>query len=116
MQDACRRCWRKLTSPRSRKLGFGEECWRRMRASAAAIRAEHERNLIRSFTERQVESALELITDGAIVHIGEDVFEVVSTDGTEHYRCTIFECTCPAGERDVNCYHQAAALVFQAAA
>lgn len=87
-----------------------------MRASATAIRAEYARGVSRAFTDQQVESALELITDGGIVHVGDDVFEVVSTDGTQRYLCTIFECTCPAGERDVNCYHQVASLVFQGVA
>lgn len=113
MLDVCKRCGRKLSSHRSMKLGYGEECWRKMRAVAASIRNEHERGLIGAFTDRQIDSAVELITDGAIVHIGDDIFVAVSTDGAEQYCCTIFECTCPAGERDLNCYHQAAALVLQ---
>lgn len=85
-----------------------------MRATARVIRDEHTRGLT-SFTGRQIDAALEVIADGGIVHVGGYTFEVVSTDGSEHYLCTGFECTCAAGERDVSCYHQLAALVLQAA-
>ena len=114
MFTVCGRCARALRSSRSRKLGFGEECWRKMRATARVIRDEYRRGLS-SFTGRQVDAALELITDGGIVHIGDYTFTSVSTDGSEQYVCTGFECTCPAGERDVNCYHQLAAIVLQGA-
>lgn len=116
MSDVCGRCGRTLTGRRSRKLGFGEECWRRMRAVAAQLRAEHERELIGAFAEHQVDSALELIADGGIAHIGDYVFITISSDGLDRYTTTGYECSCPAGLRGDDCYHQAAALAFQAAA
>lgn len=113
--DICGRCGRKLSSARSRKLGFGEECWRRMRAAVAALRLEVRENKIGAFKPHQIDSALELISDGGVAHIGDYVFETVSLDGLERYATTIFECTCPTGERGDSCYHQAAVLVFEAA-
>ena len=114
MSEVCRRCGRKLSSVRSRKLGFGEECWRKMRALITSLRAEREHELIGAFAEHQIDSALELIADGGIAHIGDYVFITVSTDGVDRYTTTGFECSCPAGLRGDDCYHQAAALVFQA--
>lgn len=115
MQDICRRCGRRLTSHRSRKLGFGEECWRRMRAAIAVLRSEIEDQKIGAFTPRQVESATELISDGGIAYVGDFSFQTVSTDGTARYTTSLFDCTCPAGERGEECYHQAAVLIFEAA-
>lgn len=114
MSEVCGRCGRSLSSVRSRKLGFGEECWRKMRALIASLRAERERELIGAFADHQIDSALELIADGGIAHIGDYVFITVSTDGVDRYTTTGFECSCPAGLRGDDCYHQAAALVFQA--
>lgn len=112
--DICKRCGRKLTSVRSRKLGFGEECWRRMRAAVAVLRLEAQENKIGAFRPHQIDSALELVVDGGIAHIGDYVFETVSSNGLERYATTLFECTCLSGERGESCYHQAAVLVFGA--
>lgn len=113
MQDICGRCGRRLTSLRSRKLGFGEECWRRMRAAISALRAEVEGRKIGAFTPRQIDSAEELVADGGIAHLGDYRFEVISSDGTERYTATLLECTCPAGERGEECYHQVATMILQ---
>lgn len=115
MQDICGRCGRKLTSVRSRKLGFGEMCWRRMRAVIVELRAEIEYQKIGAFTSRQIESAIELIEDGGIAYLGDFSFEVVSTDGDSRYTASLFDCTCPAGERGEECYHQAAVSIFEGA-
>lgn len=116
MSDVCGRCGRTLTGHRSRKLGFGEECWRKMRVAVASLRAERERELIGAFAEHQIDSALELIADGGIAYLGDYTFEVVSTSGQERYHTSGFDCTCPRGERGDDCYHQAAVIVFEAAA
>lgn len=113
MQDICRRCGRKLTSHRSRKLGFGEECWRRMRAAIAVLRFEVEYQKIGAFTSRQIDSAEELVADGGIAYLGDYSFETVSTDGSTRYKTSLFNCTCPAGERGEECYHQASVLIFE---
>lgn len=86
-----------------------------MRVVAAEVRDEYARGLIGAFTDRQVDSAEEAIELGAAVHIGNFRFEVLSTDGSTLYTSTIFTCTCPAGERNENCYHQVVAAILQGA-
>lgn len=114
MNEVCGRCGRRLTSARSRKLGFGEMCWRRMRAAVAELRAEVEAGKIGAFLPHQITSAQELIDDGGVAYVGDYSFVTISTDGTERYTTSIFDCTCPAGERGESCYHQAAVVILEA--
>jgi hypothetical protein len=109
--SVCLRCGRHITSARSKRLGYGEECWRKMRALVAAIR-EAVDTTPHEFTERQIESAVELIEDRGIVHINNYVFEAVSTDGTTTYLTAPDECMCPAGEAERACYHMLASIIF----
>lgn len=115
MQDICGRCGRELRSLRSRKLGFGETCWRKMRAAVAVLRSEIDEQKIGAFTPKQIDSAEEIIEIGGVVHVGDDTFQMISTDGLALFTTTLFTCNCEAGERGTECYHQAAALIFSAA-
>lgn len=115
MSNVCGRCGRKLSSATSQARGYGEECWRKVRAAVVALHDERERGLIGAFGERQIDAAEETIELGAIVHVGDYTFEILSTDGLTLYTCTIFTCNCPAGERNESCYHQASAVLLQAA-
>lgn len=115
MSSMCGRCGRKLSSVKSQARGYGEECWRKVRATAANLYDERERGLIGAFTERQIDSAVEAVELGAIVHTGNYTFQILSTDGYALYTTTIFTCNCPAGERNESCYHQASAVLLQAA-
>lgn len=88
-----------------------------MRAVIALLRAEHERELIGAFKPHQIDSAEELIEVGGVVgHVGDDRFEMISTDGLALYTASLFSCNCPAGERGEECYHQAAVVIFEGVA
>ncbi|TDC58574.1 hypothetical protein E1281_01075 [Actinomadura sp. KC345] len=63
------------------------------------------------YKPHQVESARELIEDGAIVPLHGDLFVVVSSDGSEFYETTAHTCGCPAFEAGRRCYHRAAVLL-----
>lgn len=107
MTDTCGRCGRKITSSRSRKLGYGQECWTKIRAAVALVRND--------YTARQIEQARELIADRGIVHLRRNVFLTVSTDGTEIHRTAPQACNCIAGLRSIHCYHTAAVKMLMAA-
>jgi Family of unknown function (DUF6011) len=102
-------CGRKLSSPVSRSRGYGHGCWRKLRAVRTAARVV----LAEVYTPQQLDKADELIEDGALVPTGIDgMFLAVSSDGTEYYTTTTYECSCPASKP---CCHNAAATMALAA-
>jgi hypothetical protein len=103
----CLRCGRKLTSSRSIALGYGPTCGRKVRTARSVD--------LTDFKPHQIDSARELIADGAIVPLRSIVFIAVSTDGTETYKTAPTGCTCPAGLKGSRCYHQLAARLLLAA-
>jgi hypothetical protein len=89
----CLRCGRTLRSAVSIRRGYGAWCRAKIRA---AIIAE----IVKDFTEAQVEAARELIADGALVPAGHrNIFRVVSTDGERSYLTHPQGCNCPFGLR-----------------
>ena len=102
----CLRCGRKLTSAKSQSAGYGAKCAAKVRHTAADLS---------DYKPHQIDSARELITDGAIVPLRSVVFIAVSTDGTETYRTAPTACTCKAGLKGSRCYHQLAARLLLAA-
>lgn len=103
----CKRCGRKLTSAKSKALGFGPTC--------AKIDA-FERSL-REFKPFQIAKAIELVREGAIQPSlkRSGFYTVVSEDGDRTYLSHACGCTCPAGVKDRACYHRAAAIALNAA-
>ncbi|MEV6833499.1 DUF6011 domain-containing protein [Streptomyces sp. NPDC051133] len=102
----CLRCGRPLTSAKSQAAGYGPTCARHIR------RAQVE---LTDYKAHQVASAIDLIEDGAIVLIRDQVFAAVSTDGTETHLVHPAACNCKAGLRGTRCYHQLAARMLLAA-
>ena len=99
----CLRCGRKLTA--SAAKGYGPTCARKIRAAAIdAAKAD--------YSDAQQAKAEELIADGAIVQMAPGLFEVVSSNGTDHYATDGASCSCPAGAKDRRCYHRLAATVL----
>ena len=102
----CHRCGRVICSAIAVARKYGSGCWAIVRRAAKAIH-------LAAFTVRQVDQALELIEDVAIVAADEaGLFYAVSSDGTEIYRATRETCDCPAGERGNACYHECAVLLL----
>lgn len=101
-EKRCVRCGRKLRSAQSRELNYGPVClWRIKNA------------LPRETTQTQLEKAAELIKDDGIVLTGfgrrkNQVFRVISSNGTDRYLTATNLCTCPAGRAERLCYHRVA--------
>jgi hypothetical protein len=105
----CHRCGRTLTSARSIKAGYGKGCAARI--SAAKTAAD-----LAEYKDAQIESAQELIADGAILPLRGRIYLAVSNDGSATHRtATTGQCTCPAGLKGIRCYHVAAARILAAA-
>lgn len=102
----CRRCGRPLRSTTSITRGYGPTCATRIRKTPADLA---------DYKPHQVDSARELIEDGAIIPLRSVVFLTVSTDGAETYRTAPTACNCPAGLKGRTCYHQLAARLLLAA-
>lgn len=102
----CLRCGRTLTSVKSQAAGYGPTCARHIRHAQVALA---------DYKPHQVQSARELIEDGAIIPLRSVIFIAVSTDGTETYKTAPTGCTCPAGLKGARCYHQLAARLLLAA-
>jgi hypothetical protein len=102
----CLRCGRALRSTKARAAGYGAKC---------AARIRHASPDAAGFKAHQIDSARELIADGAIIPLRSVVFLTVSTDGTETYKTAPTGCTCPAGLKGSRCYHQLAARLLLAA-
>src|SRR5690554_1460110 len=100
----CGKCHRVLTSATSLRRGYGPGCWANIRRERAAQQT--------NFEAHQVDSATELIEDGAIVPSHDGVWIAVSTKGDDLYACTTTACSCPAGTRGKACYHQLAVRIL----
>jgi hypothetical protein len=107
-QAHCLGCGRKLTSAKSIAAGRGRVCAAKVRRAAQTVDTT-------DYKAHQIQSARELIEDGAIVPLRSVVFIAVSTDGTETYRTAPTGCNCPAGLKGSRCYHQLAARLLLAA-
>jgi len=109
-QTHCHRCGRTIRSAVSCARKYGSGCWTIVRRAARVLN-----DRLAAFTRRQLDQAVELVEDAAIIPADQDgVFYAVSTDGTEYYRTTAESCLCPAGERGNPCYHRLAVLLVAA--
>jgi len=104
----CLECGRMLRSVKSVKRGRGAACQTKVNKAAKTVD-------LSDFKPAQVQSALDLIEDAAIVKVRPNVFRSVSTDGTAEYLTHPAACNCPAGLKSRNCYHRAAAIILLAA-
>lgn len=104
----CLRCGRMLRSAKSIKRGRGAACQTKVNKAAKIVD-------LSDFKSAQVESAMELIEDAAIVKVRPNVFRSVSSDGTTEYLTAPQACNCPAGLKTRNCYHRAAVIILIAA-
>lgn len=103
----CRRCHATLKSARSVNAGIGPVCAKRERQEAAVTAA--------GFKAQAIEKARQLIADHAIAPIRGNVFQVVSSNGTDRYLTSPQACNCPAGLKGRHaCYHRAAATILAA--
>ncbi|MFI9154504.1 DUF6011 domain-containing protein [Streptomyces sp. NPDC053367] len=102
----CLRCGRTLTNTKSQAAGYGPTCARHIRNAQVELT---------DYKPHQIQSARELIEDGAIIPLRSIVFIAVSTDGTETYKTAPTACSCPAGLKGSRCYHQLAARMLLAA-
>lgn len=102
----CLRCRRVLRSTKSQALGYGPKCAAKVRNAPVDTT---------DYKTHQVQSARELIEDGAIIPLRSVIFITVSTDGTETYKTAPTACSCPAGVKGGRCYHQLAARLLLAA-
>ena len=98
----CRRCKRPLTA--SAAFGIGPRC--------AAIEAATE-----GLNAKQAEKAIELVADGGVVKVRENVFAVTAGEGEGHYLTALTgQCNCPWGLRRTSaekktCAHVGAAIL-----
>ncbi|WP_377271901.1 DUF6011 domain-containing protein [Peterkaempfera sp. SMS 1(5)a] len=104
----CLRCGRTLTSTTSRTTGYGPTC-------RAKVRNAQRTADLTDYKPAQIDSARELIEDGAIIPLRPRIYRAVSSDGTETYLTARQGCTCPAGIKGRNCYHRAAVAILTAA-
>jgi len=101
----CLRCGRMLHCAASRARGYGWGCW-------ARIRGARKLAALVQFTRRQVDQAVELIEDAAVIPTAiATVFRTVSSDGQRIYLMTVNACTCPASGL---CFHRAGVLMVTA--
>lgn len=106
----CLRCGRELRSERARRAGYGPECW------TAIMAASREADLS-AWSPGQVDAALELIRDGGILLIRDPrsvAFRSAASDGVAFYLTVTAACSCPAGQREILCYHRAAVEILLA--
>lgn len=95
---------------RVQRLGFGAVALEMVYAVPERLAVD----LVAEYSTRQVDDALELIAEGAIVPVRRISFTSVSSDGMDLYATTPHTCTCPAGEHGRTCYHTAAARLLSA--
>jgi ribosomal protein L37E len=104
----CKRCGRPITSVRSiaealRNCGYGRGCAKRIQDNAqAAAQTENPAQWVK---------AVDLITDGGLVHVRRGVYAVPSSDGLRTYLTAAQACSCPARKR---CYHSIAVTIATA--
>jgi hypothetical protein len=79
--------------------GYDEQC--REVLNQAALQ------LTREFSENQIRKAAQALREGSCVHVGNGLYRFTSSDGRSVYWTTERDCTCPAGEHDIKCYHRA---------
>lgn len=104
----CLRCGRALHSERAQHLNYGPECW------TAILTASKQADLS-AWKPDQANKALELIRDGGIVLIHDDhsyAYRSSSSDGDAFYLTVTAACSCPAGQRELLCYHRAAVKIL----
>lgn len=104
----CLECGRMLRSVKSIKRGRGAACQTKVNKAAKTVD-------LSEYKSAQVQSALELIEDAAIVKVRPNVFRSVSSDGLSEYLTAPQACNCPAGLKDRPCYHRAAVTILLAA-
>ncbi|MGH3263109.1 MAG: DUF6011 domain-containing protein, partial [Trebonia sp.] len=108
----CLRCGRKLRSASALARGYGEGCWRKVRKAGRTAD-------LSAWTSSQVEEAELAIEDGAVVpSTREDVFHVVSSDGSEVHRTAVHGCNCTNGLKTLPprpCWHRCAVTIVAAA-
>lgn len=109
-ETLCLRCGRELHSERAQRAGYGPECW-------TAILAAYNQVDLSTWSPGQADAALELIRDGGIVLIRDRdsyAYRSASSDGVAFYLTVSAACSCPAGQRELNCYHRAAVAILRA--
>jgi Family of unknown function (DUF6011) len=103
--EHCLRCGRKLHCAASQARGYGWGCWARIRVARKLV-------ALVQFTRRQVDQAIELIEDAAVIPTAiATVFRTVSSDGQRIYLTTTNGCTCPASGL---CFHRAGVVLVTA--
>jgi len=106
----CLRCGRTLRAASSVARGYGRGCRAIIRAAAIAA-------AVKGFAQRQVDAALELISDGGLVATSRPgVFRAVSSKGDGSYLTHPATCSCAAAKRGkaTPCYHSLAAKIVLA--
>ncbi len=105
----CLRCGRELRSVAALARGYGEGCWRKVRA------AERTADLS-AWTPAQIAEAEQAIEDGAVVpSTREGVYHVVSVDGSEVHLVHRDGCSCTAGLKTHHprpCWHRCAVAII----
>ena len=107
----CLRCHRVLRCESSRRAGYGRWCRAKIRAAMLA-------EIVKDFTEAQIEAAREIIADGAAVALGHPgAYRMASSDGSAIYTTTAKGCNCPNWLRRLSpkpCKHNLVARIFDA--
>ena len=103
----CQTCGRPLRAAKSVAAQRGPRCAARIRAAAREI-------ALAGFTPRQIDAALEAISDGAVILLRAGIYRVVSSDGHTAYSAHYSGCTCPAGTLGLGraCWHKAAVRIL----
>jgi hypothetical protein len=97
----CRRCKRPLRNTRRRKNQIGRDC----------ARLEKLQVIIDTFTPEQIEKAKEILDLGAFQK-ADNVYNILSSDGSQIYLTSSKQCTCTAGQYDKMCYHRVAVMML----
>lgn len=99
----CKRCHRPLTSEKSISQGRGRVCQAKYEAAVAAAANAQPAD--------RIAKATEAIEDGAVAHRTRNLFQVVSSNGTDVYDVDLGTggCTCRASQFGLSCWHVAAA-------
>ena len=107
----CLGCGRKITSPESIAAQRGKGCRAKIRKAARTAD-------LSAWKPEQLDDAREAIEDGAVVPTSRpDVFNVVSSDGTEVYLTHPKGCNCRNGlstRPPRPCWHRAAVAIVTA--
>ncbi len=114
----CLGCGRKLKAKASVAQQRGPRCQAKHAARIETALNFAAIDLAASYTDEQVDKAIELIEQNAIAElayvprIDRHLYLAVSSDGAQRYNTTADTCTCKAGQYGRRCYHRAAALVL----